>query len=849
MAGILDGLRYKPDDQFANGAEDFNAEGKFGVPRFGGEPAALQEYCFRVRARAKRESLMEKSEVAKLGPLGLRLIEGLRGQALRLAQQVDQQALAGTEGHEILLTLFEKSLKPRKTQEARELYAAGSKDGGLLSRQHGEPMSSYIMRRRAWWHHLQQLDGSMQVSEGILAEQLLVNANISEDQRLMVRTTVGSNMTVEKVCDELLNHHPRIHEKEKHGYSKGKNFGSRGHHRPWKQSSFKGNRSFFGDGDWDDDETHSFANFTEESYDPENDHFEGYVAEYDEATSYDMVLAEHMAMYLDEGLNMEDEESCNMAAEAMQLEYEAMFVRNQAKGKGLQGFAAPRHFEVSGQLSMQEKKARLQQLKNRTECRKCGQRGHWSGDPQCPKSSKGSSKGKSSGSSSTSKSFGKKAGKGQSGEKTRVVYFAMHGSHDGEAPECNMAVHRESERGDESSHNPTTPPRMTSSTSMTSVPPLSSFSRMPGPNQSSSSMPSSSSRPETSLPSMPWNPAMNQPPTGLQEFYDMGWKADDVLEHLLATQPNVLGLPDASTGPTLTPSQAASFTPQSWMANPLVSQALGTLVEMDSEMAIQDPPESDPPPPEPEEPPGADPACQHLRITRRGSNFYYTFETCVDCKRVLKRERRTHNAPPKANPVAAPPPTGPPCQHQRVHWRGSNGYHWRMTCVDCGHVTSGRWQDDQKGSKGSGKSSVCGSSSVEMAFDRRDLHELVRSMTMVAAIKMDEKGGRLQLHELHDIMEAVANNMTGAPTAPLRSPEFHSPMASSPAMTTPQGESRNSQDPSSLTSAAIEDDRIVDFGKYKGKTFLRAFQDDSYVNWALREVNEGSCRGLKNLAR
>ena len=79
-----------------------------------------------------------------------------------------------------------------------------------------------------------------------------------------------------------------------------------------------------------------------------------------------------------------------------------------------------------------------------------------------------------------------------------------------------------------------------------------------------------------------------------------------------------------------------------------------------------------------------------------------------------------------------------------------------MTCADCGHVTSGRWQDDQKGSKGSGKSSVCGSSSVEMAFDRRDLHEVVRSMTMVAAIKMDEKGGRLQLHELHDIMEAVA---------------------------------------------------------------------------------------------
>ena len=39
---------------------------------------------------------------------------------------------------------FEKHLKPRKAQEARELYAAESKDGGMLARQYGEPISSYM---------------------------------------------------------------------------------------------------------------------------------------------------------------------------------------------------------------------------------------------------------------------------------------------------------------------------------------------------------------------------------------------------------------------------------------------------------------------------------------------------------------------------------------------------------------------------------------------------------------------------------------------------------------------------------------------------------------------------------
>ena len=232
---LLDTLRYdggQSATSLAN-AEDANSEGKYGIPRFGGEPHGLQEYLYRVRARAARESHMDPSEVKKLGPLGLRLLEGLRGNAFKLAQQIEVSKLGEKDGHEALLLLFEKSLKPRKDLEARELYAAGARDGGLLARQTGEAMSSYVLRRRTWWSHLQQLDDSIQVSEGILAEQMLQNSGLTDDQKLMIRTTLHGKLTVDKVGNELLNQHPRIQDRERHLPRRGFN-SFRDHKKDWK---------------------------------------------------------------------------------------------------------------------------------------------------------------------------------------------------------------------------------------------------------------------------------------------------------------------------------------------------------------------------------------------------------------------------------------------------------------------------------------------------------------------------------------------------------------------------------------------------------------------------------------
>ena len=252
MSALLETLkfRHEPLQGSTTTMEDHGTEGKFGIPRFNGEPTMLPEYVYRVRTRMARESKMSKDELEKLGPLGLRLVEGLRGSAVRMAQQLDIKVLSSKDGPEELIKVFNQTLKPRRAQEARELYSAGSREGGMLSRQVGESMASYVSRRRAWWSALQGLDSELKIPEVILAEQILVNSNITDDQKLMVRTMLQGTLTVENVAAELLSQHGTIHDKEK--YRRGKGDG-----KPWRPRRFHGGKGYFAgepdyeDGDWD----------------------------------------------------------------------------------------------------------------------------------------------------------------------------------------------------------------------------------------------------------------------------------------------------------------------------------------------------------------------------------------------------------------------------------------------------------------------------------------------------------------------------------------------------------------------------------------------------------------------
>ena len=72
-----------------------------------------------------------------------KILEGLRGDAVLLARDVGLDALTSEEGMEDLLQKMKAFVFPRANQEAKELFRAGQKHGGPLSRQSGESMLSY----------------------------------------------------------------------------------------------------------------------------------------------------------------------------------------------------------------------------------------------------------------------------------------------------------------------------------------------------------------------------------------------------------------------------------------------------------------------------------------------------------------------------------------------------------------------------------------------------------------------------------------------------------------------------------------------------------------------------------
>ena len=75
---------------------------------------------------------------------------------------------------------------PQQSSEARELYKIGQLRHGPLSGQQSESMTTYIQRRKRWWHLLTQMDKSRSMSE-----VMFEHAGLTSTERLMVMTSIG----------------------------------------------------------------------------------------------------------------------------------------------------------------------------------------------------------------------------------------------------------------------------------------------------------------------------------------------------------------------------------------------------------------------------------------------------------------------------------------------------------------------------------------------------------------------------------------------------------------------------------------------------------------------------------
>ena len=191
---------------------------KFGFLVYAGDVRNFHEWEFRAMTRWNQTKDDEKKDLAS------KFLDSLRGEAYIAAEDLGTEILFSKDNIPKVIEAVRKNLFPLVEQESKELYRLGTQIGGILSRQAGESMTSYLSRRNRWWRKLKQLDDTVQISEGILTDLLLDNAGINRQERLMVLTALGGSTKTEDAEKALIKMHSRIHllEKKNAQPSKGK---------------------------------------------------------------------------------------------------------------------------------------------------------------------------------------------------------------------------------------------------------------------------------------------------------------------------------------------------------------------------------------------------------------------------------------------------------------------------------------------------------------------------------------------------------------------------------------------------------------------------------------------------
>ena len=190
-------LRYDPASQVE--------ETKGGVFVYDGTASRFHEWSFRstMRWRSCKEADQQKTMNM--------VVEGLRGEAAQVAMDIGMEELLRQDGMETLINTMRDHIFPKAQAEAKDLYRIGHKTKGPLSRQQGEPMTSYISRRRRWWRLLKSLDPEVELSSTILGDLMLEGAGLSRNEQLMVLTSTSNSKEFETVAKALLDQHARIH--------------------------------------------------------------------------------------------------------------------------------------------------------------------------------------------------------------------------------------------------------------------------------------------------------------------------------------------------------------------------------------------------------------------------------------------------------------------------------------------------------------------------------------------------------------------------------------------------------------------------------------------------------------
>ena len=122
-------------------------------------------------------------------------------------------------GIETLMERIKTHIFPNTRAEARELYHAGLREHGTLSRQSGESVVSYISRCRRWWTLMRKLDSEIEMSSKMRGELFMDLGGFSYQEKLMLLTITANDSEFDKKADVMILQHATKHQVEIKGRS------------------------------------------------------------------------------------------------------------------------------------------------------------------------------------------------------------------------------------------------------------------------------------------------------------------------------------------------------------------------------------------------------------------------------------------------------------------------------------------------------------------------------------------------------------------------------------------------------------------------------------------------------
>ena len=361
--------------------DKYHTETKTGVYLYSGTPGDFHEWEFRTKAKA----LATKEEDRHL--CGPRVLEGLKGDAYLVARDLGLDALAKKDGIDQLVVKMREHVFPSLEDEAQLLYHHGQKVDGILARQSGESMFSYVSRRRRWWDTLKQLDDKTVISENIRSDLLLSMSGLDYDKQLLIKTTVGNRKDFDEIAKALIKQHPRVHMKERRyggnerkpftpGKGKGKSYSSEQRPKNWghKPKHF----AHLADYDVSDEADPAMP-------DESDDENVGFMAgDDDDEETAEGIPMDVMTAFIASNGDWSDEVA-EVCSDQIQCELMAFFARGKSKGKGVP-FQPRKPMQFKGRRnipSLEDRRERLKALKLKSKCKSCGKVGHWAGDSEC----------------------------------------------------------------------------------------------------------------------------------------------------------------------------------------------------------------------------------------------------------------------------------------------------------------------------------------------------------------------------------------------------------------------------------------------------------------------------------